>query len=212
MQSLFLGFLKTNSDEHKHSNILIFKYYDPQIFFCICICVFSLIWIYSVICSINSLASEYICNFIHSILGHPNIFIYFFGPISCVILPCAEHSWPIWTRYDLFEPVLTCLSKDTQIWMINIQIQRPAYIKDIYIHLFVGFFPSEYSRIFFGSNLGHPNILRYLFNQILGIRIYLGICSVNSLVSEYIWIFVGSILGHPIYSDISSNQFYYICS
>ena len=35
---------------------------------------------------------------IPSILGHPNLFGYFLGPVSCVMLHYADCSWPIWTN------------------------------------------------------------------------------------------------------------------
>ena len=68
------------------TNIQIFQYLNkrPTNIICIHIRGFSLIQIYSDIFLINSLTSEYIRIFVWTIFWHPNMFKYFFGPISCV--------------------------------------------------------------------------------------------------------------------------------
>ena len=121
--------------------------------------------------------------FVCSILGHPNIFIYFFGHISWIILPYADHSWPIWTMCDQFESGLTCLSVNDQC-----SNKWPAHIKHIHICglspiriyediLLVRSWASKYIRLFVWSNLMHLNIFGYSFAQFFSIQIYSEICS-----------------------------------
>ena len=115
----------------------------------ICICVLSLIQVYLDICLVNSWASKYIWIFIRSIHGHSNIFWYLCRPISCTILPYADHSWPIWINWDQCWYILTCFSKDTHILMIFFLIKWPAYMICIHIHGF--------SSIRIDSDIGSVN-------------------------------------------------------
>ena len=144
---------------------------------CVCNWCFSLIQIYLDICQIHSLASEYIKIFVPFILGYPNILQYFFEPLSCVNLPYADNSWSIWTIYEQFEFFFTYLSKDTQIWMIDI----PLNVMHIFnVFKLVAFSRGKHVRIFVWSNLGHQNILWYLFGKIFDIWIYLDVYSAIS--------------------------------
>ena len=127
------------------------------------------------ICLIISVASKFIQILVCPILGYPNIFWYFSGPIWCVFLINADNFWPTWTIYDQFESVLNYFSEDTKIWMINIPIISLHISNLLILWLFPGL------KIF------------GCFGQIMGIWIYLDICSVKLWTSEYIQIFVRSI-------------------
>ena len=141
---------------------------NPNIFGYLSEKVFS-IQIYLDIQLVNCWASKYIR-------------IFFWTYFMCYFTIC----WPVMTNlerifFDQFWYDMTCFSKDTQIWLINVCHKRACI-----------FYLYSYWLLFL-----RPNIFRYLFGELLGIQIFLDICSVHSWTYEYIWIFIRSIIWHP---------------
>ena len=112
-----------------------------------------------------------------TLLGQWNICGYLFKPISCTIVPYADHFCPIWTIVVCF----TCFSTDTQILIISYskKQQRLIYIicicgfSSVCIYSYfclVNSWTSKYIYIFVLSTFGHSNLFRYLFGQFHDIR------------------------------------------
>ena len=122
----------------KPSQIFLLKITHKQnLYYYLYLYYLSLIPIYLDILSINSLPSECIWKFVCSILGHLNIFGYFFKPISYIML-----------QYGY----LFCKIFGLQIYF------------DIYL---VKSLTSKYILLFVLSIYGHPHIFGWFFKLIL---------------------------------------------
>ena len=118
---------------------------------------------------VNSLASKYIWIFVLSILWYLNIFGYLLGPIHGKfyhMLTTLDKFGKFVTNFDLFWLVSV---------MTNFFLIFHYYLKIDFIN-----YLNSYSLLFL-----RPHIFGYLFGQLFGIHILLGICSINSWTSKY---------------------------